>query len=74
MSSMSLESCPSCGESGKIEQYEEWFSFGVWNKRWRVRCVYCRFKCDGFKIRNNAIKRWNTRVKRHEKSTTNTTT
>ena len=53
-----LDTCPSCWSAAKVEDYEEDTS-----RLWRVRCKYCSFKCDGFQVRSNAIKRWNTRVK-----------
>ena len=64
-----LKRCPSCGAEAKVERYagsvervsEEVRLLSNW--LWRVRCKYCSFKCDGFQVRSNAIKRWNTRCK-----------
>ena len=50
-----LERCPSCGEGAKV--------VGSSEVGWSAKCCYCKFNSGRFKLRSNAIKRWNTRTK-----------
>lgn len=63
-----LKRCSSCGEKAKVE------SFFCDRYYWMVLCRCCHFGTKAYKIKSNAVKRWNTRVKNHEGATSSTTT